>query len=84
MSGKPNTLNQGPAQQGQYQSTTLITSSKDDTPSSDLKLKVSQAGIDLFREKVIPEGKGLPGLHDSRSRVQHGHQRQAEGWHHPR
>lgn len=39
------------------ENTILITSSKNDTPSSDLKLKVSQAGIDLFREKVIPEAK---------------------------
>ena len=39
------------------ENTILITSSKNDTPSSNLKLKVSQAGIDLFREKVIPEAK---------------------------
>ena len=39
------------------ENTILITSSKNDTPSSDLKLKVSQAGIDLFREKVVAEAK---------------------------
>ena len=77
-------MNQGPAQQGQYQSTILITGSKNDTPSSDLKLKVSQAGIDLFREKVVPEAKAClastnldPGCNMAISGT-------AEGWNHPR
>ena len=37
--------------------TVVVTSGKDHTSSSDLKLKVSQAGIDLFREKVVAEAK---------------------------
>ena len=37
--------------------TVIVTSGTAHTSSPDLKLKVSQAGIDLFREKVIPEAK---------------------------
>ena len=37
--------------------TVVVTSGNDRAPSSDLKLKVSQAGIDLFREKVVAEAK---------------------------
>lgn len=37
--------------------TVVVTSGKDHTSASDLKLKVSQAGIDLFREKVVTEAK---------------------------
>ena len=37
--------------------TVVVTSRNDHTSTSDLKLKVSQAGIDLFREKVVTEAK---------------------------
>ena len=39
------------------ETTVVVTSGNDRAPSSDLKLKVSQAGIDLFREKVVAEAK---------------------------
>ena len=37
--------------------TVVVTTGKDSASPSDLKLKVSQAGIDLFREKVVAEAK---------------------------
>lgn len=39
------------------ENTVVLTNSRDKVPSSSLKPKASQAGIDLFREKVVSEAK---------------------------